>query len=78
VPPKIAIESVSHVYELLGDDNLEGPGARLVNARKVDQNEMMVGTREVRVRAANGRAHTPTKPTFKHAPLRGDSKSIDG
>jgi hypothetical protein len=64
------------VYELLGHDNLERPGLRQVDARKVDQNEMMVRLRKVCIRAANRRAYTPTEPAFKNTPLRGDPKTI--
>jgi hypothetical protein len=78
VPAKIAIEAVAHVYELLGDDNFKRSRMRLVNARKVDQDEMMVGLLEVCIRAADRRAHTPPEPALEHPALRRDPETIDG
>jgi 3-deoxy-D-arabino-heptulosonate 7-phosphate (DAHP) synthase class II len=45
VPSEVAIQPVSHVNELLDDNNFERARAGLINARKIDQNEMIPGPR---------------------------------
>jgi hypothetical protein len=53
VPAEVAIEAVSHMQELLSDHYLERSRPRLVDARQVDQDEMIAGRRRKRIRAAD-------------------------
>jgi hypothetical protein len=53
VPSEVAIEPVSHVQELFCDDHFERPRPRLIDARQVDQNEMIAGGGRKRVSTAN-------------------------
>ena len=77
VPAKVAIESISHVDELLGNDNFKRPGPRPVDTRQVDQNEVIAGCRCVGVSSTNRRPHPPPQPALKNAPLHRDPETID-
>jgi hypothetical protein len=76
VPAEVAIEPVSHVQELLSDHYLKRPRPRLIDARQIDQNQMIAGSGRKRISAAD-RAPQPTaQPAFEHATLGGDPETI--
>lgn len=64
VPTSIAIELVSHVQELFGDDHLDCGGARYIDAVEMDEHGMAMARADKAVRAANGPAdETPPDPS---------------
>jgi len=76
VTPVVAIEPISHVQELLGDYHLERPGLRPINARQVDQDEMISGSGCKRIGTADRAPQSATEPAFKDAALGGDAKPV--
>jgi hypothetical protein len=78
VPAQVAVQTVSHVDELLGNNNFQRSWPRLIDARKIDQNEMISGSRHERVGAADRRPYPPSEPALKDTPLRRHPQMIDG
>ena len=76
VPAEVAIEPVSHVQQLLSDYDFERPRSRLIDARHVDQNEMIAGRRRKRVGAADRAPQPPAQPAFEDATLGSDAESV--
>ncbi len=76
VSAEVAVEPVSHVQEFLGDDNLERPRLRSIDARQVYQNEMMAGCGRKRIGAADRAPHAPSQPAFKDSALGGDPETV--
>ena len=72
----VAVEPISHVQELLGDYHLEGPRPRPVDARQVDQDEMIRSSGCKRICAADRASQSATEPTFEDAALGGDAKPV--
>ena len=76
VPAEVAIEPVSHVQEFLCDHHLQRSPSRLVDARQVDQNEMIAGRGRKRISAANRASQSPAQPSFEDATLGRDAETI--
>lgn len=74
VPPEVAVQPVSHMDQLLGDDHFKGSWMTEIDARHVDQDEMLVGLGRERVGSANRRPHPPAKPTLENRALRRDAE----
>jgi hypothetical protein len=76
VPPEIAVEPVSHMQELLGDDDFERPRPRLIDARQIDQDEMIAGRGRESISAANRAPEAATQPAFEDATLGSDAEAV--
>jgi hypothetical protein len=76
VPAEVAIEPVSHVQELFSDYHLERARQRLIDARQVDQDEMIPGRWRKRISAADGAPQPAAQPAFKDATLGGDAETV--
>jgi hypothetical protein len=76
VPAEVAIEAVSHMQELLSDHHLERSRPGLVDARQVDQDEMIARRGRKRVRAADRTPQTAAQPAFEDATLGGDAETV--
>jgi len=76
VPAEVAIEPVSHVQELLSDYHLERPRPGLIDARQVDQNEMIAGRGRKRIGAADRAPQAAAQPAFEDATLGGDAETV--
>jgi hypothetical protein len=76
MPSEVAIEPVSHVQELFCDDHFERPRPRLIDARQVDQNEMLTGRGRKRISAANRAQHRAAQPALEDATLGGDTETV--
>jgi CheY-like chemotaxis protein len=63
--------------QLLSDNHFERSRTRVVDAHKVDQNEMLAGSWRVRVGASDRRPHPAAEPAFKNPSLGRNAKSID-
>jgi hypothetical protein len=74
VPSEVAIEPVSHVQELFCDDHFERPRPRPIDARQVDQNEMIAGRK--RISPANRASHPAAQPACEDATLGGDVETV--
>jgi hypothetical protein len=76
VPPEIAVEPVSHMQEFLGDDDFERPRPRLIDARQIDQDEMIAGRGRERISAANRAPQSATQPAFEDAALGSNPEAV--
>jgi hypothetical protein len=76
VPAEVAIEPVSHMQQLLSDYDFERPRSRLIDARQVDQNEMIARRRRKGVGTADRAPQPPAQPAFEDATLGSDAESV--
>jgi hypothetical protein len=76
VPADIAIEPISHMQELLGNNHLERPRLRAIDAREIDQDQMFTGCRHERICATDRCPQSSSQPTFEDPPLGGDAKAV--
>ena len=76
VPAEVAVEPVAHVQELLGNYHLERPWLRAIDARQVDQDEMMARCGGKRIGATDRAPHAPSQPAFEDTALGSDPKAV--
>jgi hypothetical protein len=76
VPAEVTVESVSHVQELLCDHDFERARLRVIDARQVDQDQMIAGCWRKRVGATDRAPQSSTQPAFEDAMLGRDAETV--
>jgi hypothetical protein len=76
VPAEVAVEPVAHVHELLSDHDLERARLRVIDARQVDQDQIIAGCGRKRVGATDRAAQPATQPAFEDATLGSDAETV--
>ncbi len=77
VAARVAIQPVSHVNQLFGNNDFQRTRPGQVDSREVDQDAMFVRCRVEAVGAAYRRSHSSTEPRFEDSPLGGHTQMID-
>ena len=77
MPSQVAVQPVAHVNQLFGDDDFQSPRLRLIDARKVDENQMLVHSRHERVGAADRSDNAAPKPRLENRPVCSDPHTVN-
>jgi hypothetical protein len=72
----VAIKLVSHVQELLGDHHFQRLRSWPIDARQIDQNQMIADGGPKCISAADRAPQPATQPAFEDATIGGDAELI--
>lgn len=73
---QIAVEAITHVDQLFGDDDVERVRLAQVDTRQVNQDHMFISTRQVRVGATHRGAKPASQPALERWLIRRDPQSL--
>jgi hypothetical protein len=72
MPAAISIDPVTHVQELLGDDDFERLRLTEIDPTQIDQNKVLLATRVIHISSPDRPADLSADPTIERLSARGD------